>query len=145
MHRANEREALAADLERHAEQEGEILARYRVLSERLGETPAGMLVDRILTDEETHHLLLHVMAGWLKESPDIRVRAPASDAERRELLDLTRTLQQHERETIDACADLERRLQENDQLFFGALIDALRLDSEKHHRLLAAVEKMLAP
>jgi hypothetical protein len=46
------RESLAATFERHAEEEGKILAQYRTLVEKLGDIPARFLIKLILTEEE---------------------------------------------------------------------------------------------
>ena len=69
------RESLAATFDRHAEEEGKILAEYRTLSEKLGEGPAGFLVNLILTEEEIHHLLLRTTAKCLRELPTEEERA----------------------------------------------------------------------
>jgi hypothetical protein len=65
-------------------------------------------------------------------------------ANRAELLRLTRLLQQHERETVDACRRLQPRSSNQLAVFMGTLLDAMALDSEKHEKLLLAIEKMLA-
>jgi len=134
---------LAAKFERHADHEGEILERYRALSDKLGSSSAGMVVNQILTDEEVHHLLLRTIAAWLKGDPAARERSIAPDVNRGEILRLTRTLQKHERETIDTCRALIAELPESSAPFFSALLAAMALDSEKHHRLLKAVESIL--
>jgi hypothetical protein len=138
-----ERESLARKFERHADEEGAILAEYRVLAERLAESAAGMLVNQILTDEEVHHLLLRTIAGWLAQRegrgmPPIPVGANCG-----ELLRLTEGLQDHECETIDACRVLRPQLVGDDAELIDTLLEVLILDSEKHQRLLAAVEKLL--
>lgn len=134
-------ESLAATFERHADEEGKILAEYRRLAEKLGDSDAGFLVDQILTEEEMHHLLLRTMAKWLRErSLKPRGTIPMQ-ANRAELLRLTQTLRRHEQETIDASDSLKAALSENDLL--STLLEAMVLDSEKHHRLLLAVEEML--
>ena len=51
----------------------------------------------------------------------------------------TRALQEHEQETVGACRDLKSRLAGDDRELFEALLDAIALDSEKHHRLLSAI------
>lgn len=138
-----ERESLAVQFERHADEEGKILTEYRALSEKLGNSSAGNLVSHILTEEELHHLLLRTLAKWMRESPTEQERAIPRDANRAELLRLTQMLQKHELETIDACRGVKSELPGESADLLGALLDALVLDSEKHHRLLDAVEKML--
>src|SRR5512146_604002 len=110
--RTYRQESLADEFERHADLEGHILAEYRVLADDLGDSAAGVLVNQILTDEEIHHLLLRTMAGWLRAQSvgaDTMTVPPA--ANRSELLRRTRMLQEHERETIEACRELQPRLE----------------------------------
>ncbi|OFV84044.1 MAG: hypothetical protein A2W26_03260 [Acidobacteria bacterium RBG_16_64_8] len=141
----NERESLAATFERHADEEGKILAEYRTLAEKMGDSDAGFLVDQILTEEEMHHLLLRTMAKWLRERPSGAGRTIPAQANRDELLRLTQTLRRHEQETINACRSLKAGLPGDDGDLLTTLLDAMALDSEKHHRLLQAVEGMLKP
>jgi len=138
-----ERESLAAKFERHADEEGKMLAEYRALSEKLGNSSAGNLVSHILTEEELHHLLLHTLAKWMRERPTAQERAVPPDADRAELLRLTHALQKHEQDTISACRGAQSQLFGDSADLLGALLDALVLDSEKHHLLLGAVEKLL--
>ncbi|MBK7971901.1 MAG: hypothetical protein IPK07_00855 [Deltaproteobacteria bacterium] len=135
-------EVLAARFERHANEEGKVLDAYRALSEKLADDALGNLVSHILTEEELHHLLLRTMAKWLRERPYL---APAREAtpERAELLRLTRQLRAHEKEAIDGCRELEARVPEEGGAVIRALLEAMALDSEKHHHLLGAVEAML--
>jgi ferritin-like metal-binding protein YciE len=138
-----ERARLAAKFEYHADEEGKILAEYRTLSEQLGDSSAGTLVSHILTEEELHHLLLRTMAKWLREPSAGPARAVPASANRAELLRVTRTLRQHERETIDACRRLKSQLSDPSTDLLGTLLEAMMLDSEKHHRLLEAAEKLI--
>jgi ferritin-like metal-binding protein YciE len=137
-----DRKSLAAKFERHADEEGKILAEYRVLSERLGDNDLGSLVSHILTEEELHHLLLRTMGRWLSK-PSGAARMLPPEATRAELLRLTKTLQQHEEETIDACSKLQEQLGGQGEDLILTLLDAMVLDSEKHRQLLAVVEKWL--
>lgn len=138
-----QRESLAAKFERHADEEGKILDEYRALAETLGNSSAGNLVSHILTEEELHHLLLRTLAQWMRERPAEPERAVPPNANRAELLRLTRTLQKHELDTIHACRGAQSQLSGQDVELIGTLLDAMVLDSEKHHRLLGAVEKLL--
>ena len=143
MTRDKDIEALAAKFERHADEEGSILAEYRVLAEKLGDSVAGMLVNQILTDEEIHHLLLRTMTTWMRArgeatTPEIPV---GTDCD--ELLNVTDVLQRHERETIEACKALLPQLMGENAELMNTLLEVMILDSEKHQRLLAAVEKLL--
>jgi hypothetical protein len=142
MERNHERQALAAKFERHADEEGKILDEYRGLSEKLGDTDLGSLISHILTEEELHHLLLRTMGKWLREpSAQTAMRVPQTN--QTELLRLTRMLQRHEEETIDACSRLQVQLSGPGDELLLTLLDAMVLDSEKHRRLLGVVEKML--
>ena len=142
MEHKQQRELLAAKFDQHAEEEGKILAEYRALAEKLGDSSAGHLVSHILTEEELHHLLLSTMAKWLRDRYTEQERAVPKGVNRDELLRVTRMLRQHERETIDACRSLKAELSGQDEDLLGTMLDAMMLDSEKHHRLLAAVEKL---
>jgi hypothetical protein len=144
MASTNDRESLAAELERHMEEEGEILREYRVLSSRLAEGPVSFLIDRILTEEEMHHFLLHTLSSWLRTPPTTGESAPAQGADREAILRQTSALKEHETKTIEECRDLISRLSGEGGELFEALLEAIALDSEKHHRLLSAVEKLLA-
>lgn len=138
-----EMEVLAAMFHRHAEEEGRTLGEYRKLAEKLGESTVGFLVDHILTEEEMHHFLLRTMAKWLRErsvKPDGAIPADANVAE---LLRLTQELRRHEEETIDSCRSLKSKLPKEQSRLLSILLDVMVLDSEKHHRLLRAVEEMM--
>lgn len=139
----SERESLAAQFERHAQEESKILAEYRVLSEQLGNSSAGNLVSHILTEEELHHLLLHTLAQWMRERLTAHDRAIPAGADRAALLRLTQLLQKHELETIDACRGARSQLSGDHAEILGTLLDAMVLDSQKHHLLLGAVGKLL--
>lgn len=139
----NDLESLAATFHLHAEEEGKILAEYRKLAEKLGDSTVGFLVDHILTEEEMHHFLLRTMAKWLRERSAKLEGALPPDADRAELLRLTQDLRRHEEETIATCRDLQSRLPKEHRILLGIMLDVVVLDSEKHHRLLRAVEKMI--
>ena len=138
-------EALADQFERHADREGEVLTEYRDLAKSLGDSTAGVLVHQILTDEEVHHLLLRTMATWLRgERAGAEALSVPAAANRVELLQRTRVLAIHERETIEACRDLQSLLAGEHAALLGALLEVLVLDSQKHEKLPRAVERLLA-
>jgi hypothetical protein len=138
-----ERETLADTFERHADEEGSILQEYRVLAEKLGDGVAGMLVNQILTDEEIHHLLFRTMTSWLRARGAAETTAIPVGTDCEELLRLTKVLQRHERETIESCKALQPQLIGDSAELMNTLLEVMVLDSEKHQRLLAAVEKLL--
>ena len=138
------REILAASLDRHAETEGAILVEYRALAEKIADGPVAMLVDLILTEEEQHHFLLRTMAKRLREP--LRQRAGEELSwvvDRHDVARHAQKLRRHERETIEACRQLKSQLPAEDADFFDAVLDAIILDSEKHERLLSAIEKII--
>ncbi len=136
------RELCAACLDQHVETEKGILEEYRVVAGPIESGPIRFLIDYILHDEERHHGLLRMMAKHLRIRNRRRQPLPWV-IDPRELVRHMRKLQKHERETITACLDLKSQLPSNESEFFGALLDALILDSEKHERLLLAVERMV--
>jgi hypothetical protein len=140
------REAFGAELDRHVEAEERILQEYHLLSDKLPDGPLSVVVDHILTDEEMHHFLLRTLAEWVR-SPQTAAVGASGCPDRNDLLRLTRELRVHEQETIAASSDLRERLRGS----FGpgeadlcdGVLEAISLDSQKHHRLLEIVEKLV--
>jgi len=138
------RESFVASVDRHVEAEGRILEEYRALAEKIPDGPIGMLVDLILTEEEQHHFLLRTMAKHLRQPLTGETQGlEAKGLMRDELLRQTRRLREHERETINACGNLKSQVSSEEKELFDTLLDVMILDSEKHERLLLAVEKMI--
>ncbi len=137
------RETLAATFERHAEEEGKILTQYRTMAEQLGDSPARFLIKLILTEEELHHELLRATAKWLREHPGAEGRPVPPGGSAEELLRRTEQLQYHEKETIETCRGLRSSLSGTGGELLSSVLDVMALDSEKHHRLLTTVQKML--
>ena len=145
MENVHERELLAAEFDRHADEEGKILADYRALSNELGQGVAGFLVNLILTEEELHHFLLRTTAQWLRSPPTAEGTMLPAAIDRDALLRRTHELQRHETESIEACRRLRSALSGPHADVLASVIEVVALDSEKHHRLLLAVERTLAP
>ena len=137
------RASLAATFERHAEEEGRILAEYRALAEKLGDSPVRFLIKLILTEEELHHELLRVTARWLREHPAAEGTRIPLDEGAEELLQRTEQLQRHEKETIEVCSGLRAGLSGMSGDLIGSVLDVIAMDSEKHHRLLTTVRRMM--
>ncbi len=142
MNSDKDRASLAAKFEHHADEEGVILDAYRTLAEKLGDGTAGNIISHILTEEELHHLLLRTLAKWLREGRAEHAEAIPATANRADLLRLTQRLQQHEQDTLEACRRLKSQLP-GDADVLAALLDAVMLDTEKHHRLLSVAERLL--
>jgi|GEM_PF-1492715 hypothetical protein len=139
----DKRRELCADcLDQHVETESGIMEEYRKLAGPIESGPARFLIDIILHDEERHHGLLRMMAKYLRIK-NRRKNALPWVIDPFELARHMRKLQEHERETIEACRDLKSQTPPDESEFFGALLDALILDSEKHERLLLAVERLV--
>jgi hypothetical protein len=137
------RESLAATFERHATEEGKILAQYGALAETLGDSPARFLIKLILTEEELHHELLRATAKWLREhSAEAESPVPPGGGAD-ELLRRTEQLQRHETDTIEACRRLRADLSGTGGELLASVLDVMAMDSEKHHRLLTTVRKMI--
>ncbi len=140
---ADQREALAQQFDRHVEEEGKILEGYGTLSDKLTEGPLSVLINQIATEEEMHHFLLRTMAEWLR-SPPAPIRSLAEHGlDPEALLNQTRALQEHEKQTIAECRELKPRLVGEDRAILETLLDVIALDSEKHHRILTTLEKMI--
>ena len=138
-----EREALGAEFDRHVSQEERILRDYHALSDRLPDGPLSVVVNHIVTDEEMHHFLLQTLAGWVRSPPAPAEGAGDLGVDRGELLRLTRELRDHEVETIDACRALRERLDGKEGDLVDGVLEAITLDSQKHHRLLKVVEAFI--
>jgi hypothetical protein len=136
-----QREICAARLDQHVEEENGIMEEYRSLAGPIESGPIRFLIDCILHDEERHHGLLRMMAKYLRIKNRHQQDMPWV-IDRLELVRHMRKLQDHERETIAACRELKEQLPSDESEFFGALLDAVILDSEKHERLLLAVERL---
>lgn len=116
---------------------------YHALSDRLPEGPLSVVVNHIVTDEEMHHFLLKTLADWIRSPSSALEVADDIGPERRELRRLTRTLREHEQETIEACRVLRERLGGEDGDLFDGVLEAITLDSRKHYRLLNVVESLI--
>jgi hypothetical protein len=137
------RESLAGAFERHAEEETKILAQYRTLADKLGQSPAKFLINLILTEEELHHELLRATAKWLREHTVAEGSPMRPGGSADELLRRTEELQHHETDTIEACRSLRSELAGTGGELLGSVLDVMAMDSEKHHRLLTTVLKLI--
>jgi len=136
------REALADEIERHIGAEEEILQEYHVLVDQLPEGPLSILVNQITTEEEMHHFLLSTLAEWLRSEPESDSRSLLAGFDRSAISDRARLLQDHEQATIDACSELKQQIRDEPDELLEALLDVLILDSQKHHRLLTALDRI---
>ena len=142
MNSDNRREALADEIERHIGAEEAILKEYHVLADHLPEGPLSILINQITTEEEMHHFLLSTLAEWLRSEPDTDPGSLLASTDRSAIAERARMLQDHEQATIDACSELKQQVQGEPEELLEALLDVLILDSRKHHRLLAALDRI---
>jgi hypothetical protein len=138
----SQRLALADEFERHIEVEDAILKEYHVLADQLPDGPLSVLINHITTEEEMHHFLLSTLAEWLRSEPETDQGSLLEGIDRTAISDRARMLQEHEQATIDACSELKEQVQDEPEELLGALLDVLILDSQKHHRLLAALDRI---
>ena len=143
MTRQKEKELFAKALEWHVGEEQRILEEYRTLTSRLKGSSVSMLTDIILTDEDQHHALLQKMVKKLREPAGGKTRSTLEDDNFEGLLHETRKLREHEKETVQVCRKLKSQMNMKEPEIFEAIFDALIYDSEKHQRLLLAVEKTI--
>jgi hypothetical protein len=139
----SERVALADELERHIEVEDSILKEYHDLVDKLPDGPLSVLINHITTEEEMHHFLLATLAEWLRSTPDEGPSRSSLGSERDVVVARTQLLKEHELSTIDACKALKSHMKGDQGEVFEALLDVLILDSQKHHRLLEALESVV--
>jgi len=139
----NDREALAAVLDLHVLEESAILQDYRVLSDKLTDGPLRVLVDHVVTEEEMHHFLLRTLCDWLRAPVSPVESLSVQGLDRDAILRQTEALKQHERQTAEACRELKGRIGDADHELFETILEAVALDSEKHHLLLTAVERLV--
>ena len=147
---AGDRE-LIAKLEGHGAMEGEVLDRYKRLSEQTPSPAVRYLVGLILDDERRHHKIIEEIAntiawgGFAKPDevdvvPDITT-ASASP----ELLGATRQLLNIEKRDAKELRRLRRDLNDYARTTIWALlVDIMLLDTKKHQTILEFIEKNVA-
>ncbi len=143
MKRQKERELFAKALEWHVGEEKKILEEYRTLATRLMGTPASLVAELILEDEHQHHALLLQVVNQLRQPAKERTKCIILDDNPEALLQETRKLREHEKESVQVCRKLKSQMNLTESEIYEAVLDALVSDSEKHQRLLLAVEKSI--
>jgi len=138
-----ERESFAMGLERHVIEEEDILGKYTHLGGLLKAGPAGLLIRHIFLDEQHHHFLLREMSKRLKEPLAEKPMAAVEKASQAELLNLIEELMKHEEATIENCSKLKSQFAAEETNLRAAILEAIISDSEKHRRLLLALDKVM--
>jgi len=133
-------------LDRHGREEGELLERYRRFVDESESPAARYLVRLILEDEERHHRVLEDLAntiawGFVKGTPEQVVPHFATKSGGNETLrSETQALLGHELRDRTQLRKLRRRLRTyGDVAMWELLIDLMRLDTDKHIRILRLI------
>ena len=133
-------------LDRHGREEGELLERYKRFVDESGSPAVRYLVRLILEDEKRHHRVLEDLAntiawGGLKGTPEQVVPHFATTCRGDEALrSETQALLAHELRDHTQLRRLRRRLRTNGEVAtWELLIDLMRLDTDKHIRILRAI------
>jgi hypothetical protein len=81
--------------------------------------------------------------SWQPDRRRFRLESVHPGASAEELLRRTEQLQHHEKETVEACRSLRSDLSGTGGELLSSVLDIMAMDSEKHHRLLTTVQKMI--
>lgn len=130
-------------IDRHGQEESELLARYERFAERPESPVAQYLVRLILDEERRHHRILEELANTIAwepvgdgAGPSLPIASTRSGYDG-EFLAETRDLLRQELRDRKELLRLQRRLRSyGDVHFWGLLIELMRLDTEKHISIL---------
>jgi hypothetical protein len=145
MNAKKERELLVVGLERLLRKESKIVEEYRALAEMLEGIPVGLLLDWVVIEAEAHHTLLINIIHALKQTAQKGGEngADGVEMERDTMLCWVGRLRMKEQAVVGACRSLKGQACWENGDVADAFLDALVMDSEKHQRLLLAVEKAI--
>lgn len=109
MNAKKERELLVAGLERLLHSESNIVQDCRALAEMLDGIPAGLLLDWVAIEGETHHTLLINILHSLKQTKQTERGSGANDIEmeRETMLYWTERLKMKEQKRVTVCRALK--------------------------------------
>ncbi len=134
---------LIVGLESLLHTESKIVQDYRALAEMLDGIPAGLLLDWVAIEVETHYTLLINILHSLKQTKQTG-RVSGSDdieIERESMLCWIDRLKMKEQKIVAVCRALKSQVGRETGDVVDAFLDALIMDSEKHQRFLVTVEK----
>lgn len=126
-------------LQAHAREEAQFLEDYEELCRDMTDPGARFLVELILEDERRHHGLWERMAATARGDDDGATPPPPrlSPDEAARLLGPTERFLAAEREDRVHLRDLEKQLRPaRDETLWQLIVDLMRLDTEKHVRIL---------
>ena len=135
-------------LQRHVDDEQEMLVSYGTLLRQSDNAPVCYLLDLLLEDERRHHRILIEMLNQFRSS-DYAVEPGASVpwmTPRRDpaIAAATRRLRRSERRDLRELRALRRRLKFlRRHSLNGVLLDALILDTRKHLGYLRAIQRLV--
>ena len=143
MNAKKEFEPLIVGLESLLHTESKIVQDYRALAEMLDGIPAGLLLDWVAIEVETHHTLLINILHSLKQTKQTGRGSGADDIEmeRESMLCWIDRLKMKEQKIVAVCRALKSQAGRETGDVVDAFLDALIMDSEKHQRFLVTVEK----
>ena len=145
MNAKKERELLVMGLEKLLRKQNKIVDDYHALAEILESIPVGLLLDWVVIEEEAHHTLLFNIIHALKQTAQKGSEngADGVEMERDTMLCWVGRLRMKEQAVVAACLSLKGQACWENEDVVDAFLDALVMDSEKHQRLLLAVEKAI--
>jgi hypothetical protein len=145
MNAPKERELLVMGLEKLLRKQNKIVDDYRALAEILEGIPVGLLLDWVVIEQEAHHTLLINIIHALKQTAQKGSEhgADGVETERETVLCWVKRLRTKEQAVVAACHSLKSQACWENGEVADAFLDALVMDSEKHQRLLLAVEKAI--
>ena len=145
MNAKKEFEPLIVGLESLLHTESKIVQDYRALAEMLDGIPAGLLLDWVAIEVETHHTLLINILHSLKQTKQTGRGSGADDIEieRESMLCWIDRLKMKEQKIVAVCRALKSQAGRETGDVVAAFLDALIMDSEKHQRFLVTVEKAI--
>lgn len=135
-------------LQRHVDDEQEMLVAYGTLLRQSENAPVRYLLDLLLEDERRHHRILIEMLNQFRSSEDavepekhVPWMTPRSDPE---IAAATRKLRRSERADLRELRSLRRRLKFLRRgSLNGVLVDAFILDTRKHLGYLRAIQRLV--
>lgn len=145
MNAKKERALFTLALEQHLGEENSMLEEYRNLSELVATIPAGLLVHWVMSEEELHNAILSAIAKALEVSPAKKTGNGRGrlGTDRNQILLWTGRLRSKERMICTGYRHLNSQVAWDEGDLLELLLDAIIMNSERHERLLLAVEKMV--
>lgn len=142
---------LAHYLQEHMDGEHHVLQEYAHLAAETQSDQIRFLINMILDDEVRHHRIFQQMVNWIRAEhaqrddieTSIGLSPPSGGPERHHIIELTDKMLELERKDDAALRELEKMVTEvADTAWWGTLVEAMRLDSRKHIKLMEGVRRL---